>query len=162
MDIADDYAIRTALIDRTEFGYSGRGSNWDRAGFTARILKRLKQAEIDLVAMAGFMTILDPLVFKTYGGRIINLHPSLLPLFPGARAVDDALKAGVTETGTTVHLATEILDDPTYIIAQAKVPVLPNDDHAKLAARIRHAEHKLYPKTLDDIMKGRLDLPKLA
>ncbi len=161
MDIADDYAVRTALIDRNEFGYAGPGTAWDRAGFTHRIVGRLRQAEIELVAMAGFMTILDPLIFTVYGGHIINLHPSLLPLFPGSRAVEEALEAGVEVTGTTIHVATDILDDATFILAQATVPILPGDTSTTLSNRIRAVEHKLYPKIIFDILSGRRDLPRL-
>lgn len=119
----------------------------------------LKTADIDVVAMAGFFTILHPIFFDDFAGRILNIHPALLPLHPGEFAVRDTIQAGDTETGSTIHIATEVLDDATYIVAQSeRVPVLPDDDVNSLWERIKVQERELYPKVLLDIISGAIDL----
>ena len=106
---------------------------------------------VDTVAMAGFMTILGPAAFGTFPDRILNTHPSLLPAFPGAHAVRDALAYGVKVTGCTVHLATEQVDHGP-ILAQEAVPVLPDDDEAALHERIKAVERRLYPRIIEELM----------
>ena len=101
--------------------------------------------------MAGFLTILHPMIFEHYSGRILNTHPSLLPSFKGAHAVRDTLAAGVPLTGPTIHVATEVLDDERHIIAQsATVPVLASDDVDTLWERVKVEERRLYPRVLWD------------
>jgi phosphoribosylglycinamide formyltransferase-1 len=97
--------------------------------------------------MAGFMTVLDKPVFDAYQGRIVNTHPSLLPAFRGAHAVEDALAFGVQVTGCTVHVATVEVDDGP-ILAQEAVPVLPGDTVATLHERIKEVERRLYPEVV--------------
>jgi phosphoribosylglycinamide formyltransferase-1 len=101
--------------------------------------------------MAGFMTILGPAAFSTFPERVLNTHPSLLPAFPGAHAVRDALAYGVRVTGCTVHLATEQVDHGP-ILAQESVPVLRHDDEATLHERIKAVERRLYPSIIEELL----------
>ncbi len=119
----------------------------DRVEFTHSIVDALEHHGVELVAMAGFMTILEKPIFDVYEGRILNTHPSLLPAFKGAHAVEDALAAGVKVTGCTIHVATLEVDSGP-IVAQEAVPVLPGDDAATLHERIKAVEHRLYPETI--------------
>ena len=160
LEIARENGIPAVLVRRKEFGYPEKG--WDREGFTEKVAEVLDEHGIDLVAMAGFFTILHAVIFKKYAGRILNIHPSLLPAFKGEFAVRDALAAGVKETGSTVHVATEELDDERFILAQIKVPVEPGDDVDTLWERIKVQERELYPQVLRDILDGRLKLPVVS
>lgn len=150
LEIADEHDIPTKLILRAPFGFRPH-SDWDRAGFTDAVASELHNHDIDLVAMAGFMTVLAPAIFDEYKDRILNTHPSLLPAFKGAHAVPQALSAGVTETGVTVHIATPALDHGR-ILAQSKVPVLLGDTEKTLHERIKVVERKLYPETIRDYL----------
>jgi len=127
----------------------------DRASFDRAVLAELRSHDVGFVAMAGFMRILGPELVRAYEGRIINLHPALLPSFPGAHAVRDALAWGVKVTGVTAHLVDEELDHGP-IVAQEAVPVLPEDDRASLEERIHEAEHRMYPKAVRALVEGRL------
>jgi phosphoribosylglycinamide formyltransferase-1 len=130
------------VVERETFG-----SDFDRAGYTDRVVEALERHAIDVVAMAGFGTVLSAAVFDRYPGRVLNTHPALLPAFKGWHAVRDALAAGVKVTGTTVHIATEEVDDGP-ILAQEAVPVLDGDDEAGLHERIKAVERRLYPETI--------------
>jgi phosphoribosylglycinamide formyltransferase 1 len=121
--------------------------DFDRTAYTHRIVEALKRHQIEVVAMAGFGTVLAAPVFDIYPGRILNTHPALLPAFKGWHAVSDALAAGVKVTGTTVHLATEDVDAGP-ILAQEAVPVLPGDTEETLHERIKSVERRLYPETI--------------
>ncbi|MFZ4515937.1 MAG: phosphoribosylglycinamide formyltransferase [Acidimicrobiia bacterium] len=145
LERADAAGIPTIVVER---------SAWlpDRAAFTDAIVLALEPYEVDLVAMAGFMTILDPAIFAAYPGRVINTHPSLLPAFKGAHAVRDALAAGVTETGCTIHIATPDVDTGP-ILAQETVAVLPDDTETSLQERIKAIECALYPHVLAQWIK---------
>lgn len=112
-----------------------------------RLAELFLAARVDFVICAGFMRRLKAPVLQAYSNRILNVHPSLLPQFPGRDAVSQALAAGVAESGCTVHLVNEEIDSGE-IIGQARVPVLPDDSHATLLARINAAEHLLYPKMI--------------
>jgi len=127
----------------------------DRASFDRAVLSELRSHDVRFVAMAGFMRILGPELLRAYEGRIINLHPALLPSFPGAHGVRDALAWGVKVTGVTAHLVDEELDHGP-IVAQEAVPVLPDDDWDSLAERIHEAEHRMYPKAVRALVEGRL------
>lgn len=152
LEIAKEASVPIVLIDRRDFGYRpGVGEQWDRKGFTHKVSEDLKSHGIDVVAMAGFFTILHDVIFDHFGGPILNIHPSLLPAFKGEFAVRDALAAGVTETGTTIHLATERLDDERYIIEQVSVPVESGDTVETLWERIKVQERDLYPRVLSQI-----------
>jgi phosphoribosylglycinamide formyltransferase-1 len=154
LDIATEAGIPSALLERDSFG-----KDFDRKSYTREVLKTLRARNIDLVAMAGFMTVLSPEIFTEFRGTILNTHPSLLPLFKGGHAVKDALEAGAKETGTTIHIATTDLDAGP-IVARAKVPVLAGDSVERLHDRIKTEERKLYPQVLKDILAGTLALPK--
>ncbi len=117
-------------------------------------------AEIDrhspqLIALAGFMRILTPAFTRRYEGRLLNIHPSLLPAFPGLQTHARALEAGVKVHGCTVHLVTADLDHGPIVI-QATVPVLPDDDEARLAARVLTQEHRIYPQAVRWFLDGKL------
>ena len=108
------------------------------------LVRTFKDVNVDAVVMAGWMRIVTPVLICAFAGRLLNIHPSLLPSFRGLDAVGQALDAGVCISGCTVHLVSEELDAGP-IIAQAAVPVLKSDDHDSLAARIHRQEHRLLP-----------------
>ena len=116
--------------------------------------RRLVEAGAEFVVCAGFMRRLKEPVLKAYPARILNIHPSLLPQFPGRDAIGQALAAGVAETGCTVHLVNEEIDSGD-ILAQEKVPVLPGDTHTTLVARVNAAEHRLYPRAIAAFVKAQ-------
>jgi phosphoribosylglycinamide formyltransferase 1 len=115
----------------------------------------LRAERIDGICLGGYMRILGPGVVRAFPDRILNVHPSLLPAFPGAHAVRDALAWGVRITGCTVHVVDEEVDHGP-IVAQEPVPVLDGDDEASLHARIREVEHRLYPQAARALVEGRL------
>ena len=117
----------------------------------------LREAEVDLVALAGFMRVLKGEFLRAFEGRIVNIHPSLLPSFPGLEAWKQALEYGVKVTGCTVHFVDAGVDAGP-IIAQQTVPVLENDTPESLHQRIHLAEHELYPKCLAGIARGQVHL----
>ena len=119
----------------------------DRLAFTHEVVDALAEHDVDVVVMAGFMTILEKPIFDAYDGRVLNTHPSLLPAFRGAHAVADALAFGVKVTGCTVHVATLEVDSGP-ILAQEAVPVLDGDTVETLHERIKEVEHRLYPDTI--------------
>lgn len=119
----------------------------DRAAWDAALAHALAAHRPDLVVCAGFMRLIGPAVLAAFGGRIVNSHPSLLPAFPGAHAVRDALAAGVTVTGATVHLVDAGLDTGP-VLAQTPVPVVPGDDEARLHERIKAVERELLVDTV--------------
>ncbi|HYZ11280.1 MAG TPA: phosphoribosylglycinamide formyltransferase, partial [Actinomycetota bacterium] len=123
----------------------------------AALLDELRGASIDVVCLAGYMRILSPPLVRAFWGRMVNIHPSLLPAFPGAHAVRDALAWGVRVTGCTVHLVDEEVDHGP-ILAQETVGVLPDDDEETLHARIQEAEHRLYPRTVRALVERRVRL----
>lgn len=129
----------------------------DRASFDAALADAVDAARPDLVVLAGFMRILTEAFVQRYEGRLVNIHPSLLPAFPGLRTHRQALDAGVKLAGATVHLVTARLDHGP-IVAQAAVPVHAGDDEAALAARVLEAEHRLYPMALRWLVEGRVSI----
>jgi phosphoribosylglycinamide formyltransferase 1 len=145
LDVAERAHVAAVLADRADHG--GFSSRFDREGYTRALVGVLDQSSVDLVCMAGFGTILAPLFFDHFGGRVLNTHPSLLPAFRGWHAVRDALAAGATTTGCTVHVATSALDDGP-ILCQEAVDVLDDDDEASLHARIKAVERRLYPEAI--------------
>ncbi len=156
LDVAQEFGIEGQLIDRR--GYGGYGKHFNREAYTATLAANLVAEQVDLIAMAGFGTVLTQAVHNAFPDRIVNTHPALLPLFPGWHGVRDALAAGVTESGCTVHLATLEMDAGP-ILAQERVPVLPDDTESTLHERIKTAERTLYPATLawvlDELAAGR-------
>jgi len=126
-----------------------------REAFEDRLLARLAAHRADAVVLAGFMRVLTPHFVDRFPLRIVNTHPSLLPAFPGAHALEDALAHGVKLTGVTVHFVDASLDGGP-IIAQAAVPVEDGDDAAALRARIQREEHRLLPRVVQRLAAGRL------
>ena len=145
LDLAEEHGAAAELVDRSAYG--GFGEGFDREGFTATVAATLVAHQVDLVAMAGFGTVMTQAVHDAFPGRILNTHPALLPAFPGWHGVRDALAAGVSETGCTVHLATLEMDAGP-ILAQRAVPVLPGDTEETLHERIKVVERELYPETV--------------
>jgi phosphoribosylglycinamide formyltransferase-1 len=124
----------------------------DRVAYTHRVVDALAAHDVELVAMAGFMTILEKPVFDAFPNRVLNTHPSLLPAFRGAHAVEDALEAGVKVTGCTVHVAVPEVDAGP-ILAQESVPVLSGDTADTLHERIKAVEHRIYPEAIRTLME---------
>ena len=142
---ADDRGIPTTVVDHTTFA--------SRQDFDDELHKVLLASGADIIAHAGFMRILTAGLVRQWEGRMINIHPSLLPLFEGLHTHARALEAGVRLSGCTVHFVTPELDAGP-IIAQAAVPVLPDDSPESLAARVLVAEHRLYPAALRLVANG--------
>jgi phosphoribosylglycinamide formyltransferase-1 len=142
LGIADEAGVATELVERTTFGAS-----FDRVAYTHEVLDALARHRVDLVAMAGFGTILSKPIHDAYPDKIVNTHPALLPAFKGWHAVDDALAMGVKVTGCTVHLARLEVDEGP-ILAQEAVPVLPDDTVESLHERIKEVERRIYPEVL--------------
>ena len=133
-------AVPTFAIDHRAF-------KGDRPGFEAALLEPLLAAKPDILCLAGFMRILTPDFVQRFQGRMLNIHPSLLPKYPGLHTHQRALDAGDTQAGATVHLVTPELDAGP-ILGQACVPVLPGDTAETLSARVLTQEHRLYPQVL--------------
>lgn len=115
------------------------------------IAETIRNKTIDWIVLAGFMKILSPSFVRQFPGRIVNIHPSMLPAFPGAHAIRDALEAGADCAGVTVHIVDEMVDHGP-ILAQEEVPILPGDTEESLAERVHAVEHRLYPKTLQALL----------
>lgn len=132
----------------------------DRDGFEREVTALLRTFRIDLICLAGFMRVLSAAFTARYAGRVLNVHPSLLPAFPGLHAQRQALSAGVRESGCTVHFVDAGVDTGAVIV-QRRVPVLANDTEATLAARILSEEHQAYPDAVRRVLTGRVQaLPK--
>ena len=144
-DVAASAAVPVELVERTDFTPS-----FDRVAYTHRVVDALLHHRVDLVAMAGFGTILDRPILDAFPDRVVNTHPALLPAFKGWHAVEEALEAGVKVTGCTVHLAGLSVDDGA-ILAQEAVPVLGGDSVDTLHERIKIAERRIYPQVLRDL-----------
>ncbi|OYU19612.1 MAG: phosphoribosylglycinamide formyltransferase [Rhodobacteraceae bacterium PARR1] len=138
--------VLTAAVDHRPFGR-------DRAAFEAALLTHILAAKPDILCLAGFMRVLTPDFVNRFTGRMLNIHPSLLPLYPGLHTHQRALDAGDTQAGCTVHEVTPILDDGP-ILGQALVPILPEDTPDSLAARVLTQEHRLYPAVLRRFAAG--------
>jgi len=138
--------VPTAAVDHRAFG-------GDRVAFEAALLTPLLAALPDIVCLAGFMRVLTPVFVDRFRGRMLNIHPSLLPLYPGLHTHARALAAGDAEAGCTVHEVTPVLDTGP-ILGQARVPVLPGDSEAALGARVLAMEHRLYPAVLRRFVRG--------
>lgn len=132
---------------------AGRDFGADRAAHEAALDAALREAGCEFVCLAGYMRLLTPLLVGRWAGRMLNIHPSLLPAFPGLDTHARALAAGVRLHGCTVHLVTEMMDEGP-ILAQAAVPVLPGDTEAMLAARVLAQEHRIYPLALANLISG--------
>ncbi len=146
---ARDAGIATRIIPHKPFAA--------REDFDAAIDAALRDAEVSLICEAGFMRIHSAWFVTRWAGRILNIHPSLLPAFPGVKVHEQVLAASATESGATVHFMVPELDAGP-IIAQARVPVLPGDTVNTLSARVLEAEHTLYPEALRLVAEGRVKL----
>jgi phosphoribosylglycinamide formyltransferase-1 len=149
LEVARGAAIEVLLLDRAHYG--GFGPGFDRERYSSDLAEELTSRGIDVVAMAGFGTILTSSFHDAFPGRVLNTHPSLLPDFKGWHAVAQALASGVLETGCTVHVATLELDDGP-ILAQRRVAVEADDDESSLHERIKAVERELYPAVLTRVM----------
>jgi phosphoribosylglycinamide formyltransferase-1 len=146
---ADLYGVPTFVVEPTRFS--------DTEAWSKKLQETIEHFNPDLVVLAGFMRILPPSFIDRFGPNIINTHPSLLPLFPGAHAVRDALAAGARETGVTMHVVDKGVDTGP-IIAQKTVTVMPADDEASLHERIKVEERKLLVDTVLSIAEKRTEL----
>jgi phosphoribosylglycinamide formyltransferase-1 len=142
LDIATEAQIAAELVARQSYG-----PDFDRVGYTRQVVAALQRHHVDVVAMAGFGTVLAEPILAAYPGRVLNTHPALLPAFKGWHAVADALAAGVAVTGCTVHIATLEVDEGP-ILAQEEVAVLPGDTVESLHERIKEVERRLFPDTI--------------
>jgi len=140
--------IATAAVDHRAFA-------GDRAAFETALLEPILAAAPDILCLAGFMRVLTPAFVARFTGRMLNIHPSLLPRYPGLHTHQRALDAGDAEAGCTVHLVTAALDAGP-ILGQARVPILPGDSASSLAARVLAQEHRLYPAVLRRFATGDL------
>jgi len=147
LEIGRDAGIGAELVERTDFG-----PTFDRVAYTKEVVAVLERYDIDLVAIAGFGTILSEPFVDAFGGRAVNTHPALLPAFKGWHAVRDALAAGVKVTGCTVHLVTEEVDSGE-ILAQEAVPVLDHDTEESLHERIKQVERGLYADVIERLVR---------
>jgi len=147
LERAREAGVEAIALDHKPYGK-------DREAFERDLDALLIQRNIEIVALAGFMRVLTPFFVRDWAGRLVNIHPSLLPKFPGTKTHERALEAGESEHGCTVHLVVEEVD-AGEIIGQAKMPVGPDDTPATLAARVLALEHDLYPRCLAQLA-GRL------
>jgi phosphoribosylglycinamide formyltransferase-1 len=146
--IGREWGLYTAVIPRSAY-------HANRDGYERRLLEVMAEHEIELVVLAGYMRILGPVFLEAFPEKIINIHPALLPSFPGAEVWPLELAGGVKLAGATVHFATQGIDSGPIII-QGAVPVLDNDDPETLAARILTVEHRILPQALAWLASGRL------
>ncbi|MCX7183878.1 MAG: phosphoribosylglycinamide formyltransferase [Nitrosospira sp.] len=149
LEIAEMRGIETQVVDQRAYP--------DRIAFDAALAEKIDSYQPDLVALAGFMRILGDIFVNRYHGRLMNVHPSLLPAFPGLDTHARALQEGVKIHGCTVHFVTSQVDHGP-IIVQAAVPVLPDDTAETLAARVLQQEHRIYPEAIRWFLEDRLQL----
>ena len=144
---AQNHGIRTEVLDHKAFA--------SREAYDQAVVDLLRARGVELVVLAGFMRLLSPVFVKAYSNRIMNIHPALLPSFPGLHVQKKALDHGVRFAGCTVHFVNEECDEGPIII-QAVVPVFPDDTEEQLAARILKQEHRIYPRAIQLYAEGRL------
>ena len=149
LDYAAARGIATAVVEHRTYA--------DREGFDAALAQAIDAQAPDVVVLAGFMRILTPGFVQRYAGRLLNIHPSLLPAFTGLHTHRRAIEAGCKLAGATVHFVTAELDHGP-IVAQAAVPVLPGDTEQTLAARVLASEHRLYPMAVRWAIEGALQV----
>lgn len=149
LDRAREHGVPAVWLSPKDFG--------DRAAYDAGLRRVLDEHRVGLVCLAGFMRILTPEFVRAYAGRVLNIHPALLPAFPGLHAQRQALEYGVRVAGATVHFVDEGIDTGP-IVLQASVPVHPDDTEESLSARILVEEHRLYPEAIRLFAEGRLQI----
>lgn len=147
VEVADQRGIETAVVEPATYGSRGEWS--------ASLKDVVATSDPDLVVSAGFMRILAPVFVDTFAGRLINLHPSLLPAFPGAHGVRDALDYGAKVSGSTVHFVDNEVDHGP-ILLQESVPVRPGDTEQTLHERIKEVEHRMLPEACRLVLEGRV------
>ena len=147
--LAKSVGIPTAVIDHRAYP--------SREAFDRALMQQIDAFSADLVVLAGFMRILTPGLIEHYEGRMMNIHPSLLPRFPGLHTHERALEAGDRVHGATVHFVSAGVDEGP-IICQSEVPVLPTDTPSELAARVLKTEHQIYPLAIEWFIEGRLHM----
>ena len=145
LDRAAWAGIPTAVLPHT--------AHPSREAYDAALVEELRRHQVDLVCLAGFMRLLSPVLIDAFPNRILNIHPSLLPAFPGLHAQTQAWEHGTTLAGATVHIVTPELDAGP-IVLQAAVPVEPDDTADSLAARILEQEHRIYPEAIGIVLDG--------
>ena len=143
---AEDLGVATQCLDHRD--HAGPSA---RALHEAAVVEALVRHRVELVVLSGYMRLLSPTFLETWGGPVVNIHPSLLPAFPGAHAHRDVLAAGVSVTGCTVHVVDEGMDTG-HILDQVPVPVFPDDDETSLSERVKVEEHRLYPAVIDRLV----------
>lgn len=146
---AERAGVPTAVISHKDFS--------SREAFDEAILEKLRAHDVDAVCLAGFMRILSPVLVRAFPGRILNIHPSLLPSFVGLHAQRQAVEYGVKVSGVTVHLVDEELDHGPILLQKA-VPVLDDDDEETLSERILAEEHRAYPEAIGLVLDGKVKL----
>lgn len=151
LEIARSRGLTTATVNHRDYP--------DRHAFDTALAERLAGFRPDLVVLAGFMRILTENFIARFAGRILNIHPSLLPAFPGVDTHRRAIEAGVRLHGCTVHFVTPAVDHGPIVI-QAAVPVRPDDDEARLASRVLEQEHRIYPLAVRWYAEGRLRIDR--
>ncbi len=149
LQVAKSKNVATAIVDHKKFA--------SRDAFETELEKELAAAKVEILCLAGFMRVLTDGFVKRWHGRILNIHPSLLPAFKGIDTHKRALEAGVKNHGATVHFVVSELDSGP-IVMQAEVPVLAADDPETLAARVINIEHRIYPEALRLLAKGKLKI----
>lgn len=148
-------ALRRATRAGVEARYVDPRAFPSRSAYERALLTLLTARQVQLICLAGFMRILSPVFVRRYRGRILNVHPALLPAFPGAHAIRDALAWGAQVTGVTVHVVDEEIDHGP-IIRQEAVPVAPHDTERTLLAKLHRVEYQLYPAAIRDVLEGRV------
>ncbi|MBW2061515.1 MAG: phosphoribosylglycinamide formyltransferase [Deltaproteobacteria bacterium] len=146
---AQNHGLNTALVNHKDFP--------SREAFDERLVEVLKQNNVELVVLAGFMRVVTPTFLRAFSNRVMNIHPALLPAFPGVHVWQKAIDYGVKFSGCTVHFVDEGTDTGPIII-QSVVSVLDDDDADSLAARILKQEHKIYPRAIQLFAEGRLEI----
>ncbi len=156
-DNQNAYALERAKNNGIEALYLDPDDYENRIAYDKALVARLQEKKIELVILAGFMRVLSPVFIKEYRGRIMNIHPSLLPAFPGVNGVGQALAYGVKVSGCSVHFVDEGLDEGPIILQEA-VPVFDHDTEESLQQRIHEVEHRLYPRAIQLFIEGKLRL----
>jgi len=149
LERAKEHGVPAVVVNHKDYS--------DKKAYEAQLLKTIDSYSPDLICLAGYMRIVGEQIIKKYRWKILNIHPALLPQFPGLHAQRQAIEAGVKKSGCTVHFVDEGCDTGP-IILQKGVPVLPGDTEASLSTRILTEEHKLYPKAIQLISEGRVNI----
>jgi len=147
LDLARGRGVEAVFLDPAQHA--------DRDAYDRALLELLRERDVSHLALAGFMRVLGTEVVGAYAGRVLNVHPALLPSFPGAHAVADALEWGAKVTGVTVHLVDEEVDHGP-VVAQEALPVLPGDDWDALESRVHEVEHRIFPAAVRALVEGRV------